>query len=77
LRQVDGVRQVIRVGGTHIRLVVDEASLVIPRILNWTKGRDVDIQSVKEYQPPFDDVFVRLIEKQEDGPKSEEEESDE
>jgi ABC-2 type transport system ATP-binding protein len=75
LRELDGVRQVIRVGDTHIRLVVDGASVVIPRILDWAKDHDVDIQSVKEYQPPFDDVFVRLIEK-ENGSMPAEEESD-
>jgi ABC-2 type transport system ATP-binding protein len=63
LREVEGVRQVIRVGDTHVRLVVDEASVVTPRILDWAKEHDADVKSVEEYQPPFDDVFVRMIER--------------
>lgn len=62
LRGVVGIRQVIRIGDVDVRLVVDDASRVTPRIIEWAESHDVGIQSVKEYKPPFDDVFVRLIE---------------
>ena len=62
LREVAGIRRVIRIGDADFRLVVDAASTVTPRIMNWAEAYDVEIQSVKEYKPPFDDVFVRLIE---------------
>ena len=67
LRDVVGVRQVIQVGDTHVRLVVDRASVVTPRILDWAKGRELEVSSIEEYQPPFDDVFVRIIEQGDGG----------
>ena len=45
-----------------IRLVVPEASTAIPRLFQWCQQQEVALESVEEYLPPFDDVFVRLIE---------------
>ncbi len=64
LREIEGVRQVIAIDDTRVRLVADEASVVIPRIMDWEKGREVEVESVEKYQPPFDDVFVRLVERE-------------
>jgi ABC-2 type transport system ATP-binding protein len=43
------------------RLVVDEASTAMPALMDWSKDQRVVIESIQEYLPPFDDVFVHLI----------------
>ena len=54
-----------RVGESHLRLVVAEAATDIPELLDWAQDQEVTVASVEEYMPPFDDVFVELV--QEDG----------
>ena len=49
-----------------LRLVVDEASKAIPTLLAWCREQNIAVESIEEYLPPFDDVFVELI-KQETG----------
>jgi ABC-2 type transport system ATP-binding protein len=44
-----------------IRLIVDKADTAIPILLEWCNGEYVSVESVKEYLPPFDDVFVELV----------------
>jgi len=61
---VEGVRDIRRVDPSHLRLVVEDAGTVMPRLIEWSQAQGVGIQSVEEYQPPFDDVFVHLIEQQ-------------
>ncbi len=45
-----------------LRLIVDEASTAIPALLDWCKQEYVTVESIEEYLPPFDDVFVKLVE---------------
>jgi hypothetical protein len=46
-----------------VRIVVNEASTAIPELLNWCKAEYITVQSIEEYLPPFDDVFVELVKK--------------
>ncbi len=64
LVEVEGVRDIRQVDGSHLRLVVEDAGVVMPRIIEWSRMHDIGIESIEEYQPPFDDVFVHLIEQQ-------------
>jgi ABC-2 type transport system ATP-binding protein len=57
---------VIQVSSREARLVVDEANTSIPRMIDWARGHNLEIESIGEYLPPFDDVFVKLV-KQEEG----------
>lgn len=43
------------------RLVVDEASTAMPALLDWCRAQNLTIESIQEFLPPFDDVFVNLI----------------
>ncbi|RPI53939.1 MAG: ABC transporter ATP-binding protein [Chloroflexi bacterium] len=61
---VEGVRDIRRVDASHLRLVVEDAGVVMPRLVEWSQAQGISLQSVEEYQPPFDDVFVHLIEQQ-------------
>jgi hypothetical protein len=44
-----------------VRLVVDEASTAMPALLDWCRAQNLTIESIQEFLPPFDDVFVNLI----------------
>lgn len=53
---------VTRLHGNHgIRLVVDDASTAIPAVLEWCQKEYVEVESIEECLPPFDDVFVELV----------------
>jgi ABC-2 type transport system ATP-binding protein len=53
--------RIIHAGDGVLRIVVDEASTAIPQLLDWCREQDVPVQSVEEFMPPFDDVFVKLV----------------
>jgi ABC-2 type transport system ATP-binding protein len=44
-----------------LRLVVDEASTAMPALLDWCHKEYVEVESIEQYLPPFDDVFVELV----------------
>ncbi len=44
-----------------IRLIVNEASKAIPALLDWSHEEHLTVETIEEYFPPFDDVFVKLI----------------
>ena len=46
---------------TGIRIVVNEASTAIPALLEWCQAEHLTVESIEEYLPPFDDVFVELV----------------
>jgi ABC-2 type transport system ATP-binding protein len=50
-----------RVDGRGMRVTVEDADPVIPRLQQWLVDRGVRIESVDRYLPPFDDVFVNLV----------------
>ncbi len=45
-----------------LRLLVDEAGTALPQVIEWFKSKGLDLSSAEEYLPPYDDVFVKLIE---------------
>jgi ABC-2 type transport system ATP-binding protein len=47
----------------HFRLVVDQARRDIPDLMEWSAQHGVNVDTIEEYLPPFDDVFVHLIER--------------
>ena len=53
-----------RVSDTHVRLIVDEAATSVMQLVSWCEERGIAVESVEEYQPPFDDVFVQLIQEE-------------
>jgi ABC-2 type transport system ATP-binding protein len=56
------VRDVITVDEATVRLIVDEAETAIPTLLAWSQEQSAPVESIQEYLPPFDDIFVTLIE---------------
>ena len=48
----------------EIEIIVDEASTAMPQLVEASKGEGLIIETIEEILPPFDDVFVRLIERE-------------
>jgi ABC-2 type transport system ATP-binding protein len=64
LRRLPFVHSIARTGDLDVRLVVAEASTAIPAILEWCKQQNIRVESITEYLPPFDDVFVEIVKKE-------------
>jgi ABC-2 type transport system ATP-binding protein len=47
-----------------LELVVDDAATTLPRLLDYCQKENITVLSAGEYVPPFDDIFVRLIEQE-------------
>jgi ABC-2 type transport system ATP-binding protein len=52
------------IGDQEIEVIVDEASTAMPQLVESFKGERINIETIEEILPPFDDVFVKLIEKE-------------
>ena len=46
----------------EIELIVDEASTAMPALIDACKAERINLETIEEISPPFDDVFVKLIE---------------
>jgi ABC-2 type transport system ATP-binding protein len=65
LEDLPFVRGKIRViNDQEIELVVDEASTAMPALIEASKAARINIETIEEITPPYDDVFVRLIERE-------------
>jgi ABC-2 type transport system ATP-binding protein len=58
--------QVRQVGERDVQMIVEEANTAIPRLMEWARGHQLEIESIGEDQPPFDDVFVKLVKQEEE-----------
>jgi ABC-2 type transport system ATP-binding protein len=62
LRSLPFVRdKTVRTGSNSMRLIVDEAGTATPELMNWAQQQNIQVQSVEEYLPSFEDVFVELV----------------
>jgi ABC-2 type transport system ATP-binding protein len=52
------------ISDTEIEVIVDEASTAMPALIEACKAARIDIETIEEIIPPYDDVFVRLIERE-------------
>lgn len=50
-----------------LQIVVDDTAEAMPVLLSWFKDRDIEVDKAGEYNPPFDDVFVSLVEQETNG----------
>ena len=51
-------------GDQEMELIVDEASTAMPALIEACKADRIEIETIEEILPPYDDVFVKLIEKE-------------
>jgi hypothetical protein len=45
-----------------VRLVVDDPGAAVPMILDWGSENNIEIERAEAFSPPFDDIFVALVE---------------
>jgi ABC-2 type transport system ATP-binding protein len=62
LRQLPFViGDLVRINENDLRITVDEAGTAMPALIEWANQEGITIESIDEFMPPFDDVFVKLI----------------
>lgn len=52
------------INDSEIEVIVDEASTAMPALIEASKAARINIETMEEITPPYDDVFVRLIERE-------------
>src|SRR5688572_9786456 len=48
----------------EIEMIVDEASIAIPLLVEWSQAQRLTVEMIEQKSTPFDDVFVKIIEKE-------------
>ena len=48
-----------------LKLVVDDAGTALPAVMSWMDSRQLTVTEAAEFSPPFDEVFVMLLEQEE------------
>jgi len=61
ISQLPFVRRINTLPNGSLRVIVDDASKALPLLLDWLGDQNIEVESAKEYLPPFDDVFVMLV----------------
>ena len=62
LRALPFVRaKTVRIDPNGMRIIVDQASTATPALMDWAQQQNIQVQSVEEYVPSFEDVFVELV----------------
>jgi ABC-2 type transport system ATP-binding protein len=56
----------LQISNRDLQVIVDEANTSIPKMIDWARGHNMEIESIGEYVPPFDDVFVKLVKQEEE-----------
>ncbi|HLF75336.1 MAG TPA: ABC transporter ATP-binding protein [Anaerolineales bacterium] len=52
------------VNDQEVEMIVDEASTAIPLLMEWSQAQRLTVETIEPKSPPFDDVFIRIIEKE-------------
>jgi ABC-2 type transport system ATP-binding protein len=52
------------VSDTQVRIIVSEAATDMQELLTWCEQQGMEVDTIEEYQPPFDDVFVELVQRE-------------
>lgn len=53
--------EVERSGENQVNITVEDASRSIPLVVTWCSQHDLELETIQEYLPPFDEVFIKLI----------------
>jgi ABC-2 type transport system ATP-binding protein len=48
----------------EVEVTVDDAGTAVAVLLEWSQAQKLTVEMMEQKSPPFDDVFVRLIEKE-------------
>ena len=61
LTRAEGISKVTWLDDHSVRLVVEDAGVVSSTLADWASQRGLDLERSEAYLPPFDDVFVELV----------------
>jgi ABC-2 type transport system ATP-binding protein len=61
LRSMEGVRRVEGLALDRIRVYIDSAADGLPDVLKVLEEQDIVVTKAQEYNPSFDEIFVRLL----------------
>jgi ABC-2 type transport system ATP-binding protein len=61
LTQAEGISKVTWLDDHSVRLVVADAGEMSSTLADWASQRGLDLERSETYLPPFDDVFVELV----------------
>lgn len=56
--------QLRRLEDEGVEIVVDDASVTMPQLLNWCNNKNIAVNSAGEHVPIFDEIFVKLIQEE-------------
>jgi hypothetical protein len=65
--RIDGIKSVDTSVPGRARLVVDDAPSVMPSIVELLRGENIAVDGIEQYRPNFEEVFVRLLQKAQNG----------
>jgi ABC-2 type transport system ATP-binding protein len=62
LRALPFVRaKTTRTGPDSMRIIVNQANSDTAELMGWAQRQNIQVKTVEEYMPPFEDVFVELV----------------
>ncbi len=61
LTKAEGISKVSWLDDHSVRLVVADAGEMFSTLANWASQRGLDLERTEAFLPPFDDVFVELV----------------
>ncbi len=64
LNQLPFVKRAERTGENKANITVDDAATAIPELVEWSTNNRMSVESIQQFLPNFDDVFVMLIHKE-------------
>jgi ABC-2 type transport system ATP-binding protein len=64
IRNLPFVKRVRRTSDRSVRLIVEDAGTAMPELIDWSRDQNVTVESIEEFMPPFDDVFVELVQRE-------------
>ena len=67
LEKLPGVRQLHRIVPGRFWVVADNAGQVTPEVVAAVSAAGVEMISVREYRPSFDEIFAALVQRDRDG----------
>ena len=67
LEALPGVRHLHRIAPGRFWVVADNAGEVTPQVVETVRTSGVEVVSVREYRPSFDEIFVALVHRDREG----------
>ncbi len=63
LKAIPGIKDILTISPENLRLVVEDSSQTLKAIVSSFQEAELEIQNIESYRPDFEEVFVRLLEK--------------